>query len=112
MLQYVLDRPVINNVIFCYFLTNSYLRHNSGSNGMNDIFKWSVFIFICFFLIKCNYYININFFMSDPVAARSEARALSTRTLDRRFECRLRHGCLSSSLYVVLFCVGRGLAMS
>jgi hypothetical protein len=40
------------------------------------------------------------------VAARSEARALSARTLDRAFESRLRHGCLSSSVYAVLSCVG------
>jgi hypothetical protein len=46
----------------------------------------------------------------DPVAARSEARSLIARALDRWFESRLRHGCLSSSLYVVLSCVGRGLA--
>jgi hypothetical protein len=37
----------------------------------------------------------------DPVAARSEARALSARTLDRRFESRSRHGYLSLSVYVV-----------
>jgi hypothetical protein len=49
---------------------------------------------------------------TDPVAARSETWALSTRTLDRGFESRLRHGCLSSSVYVVLSCVGRGLATS
>jgi hypothetical protein len=38
------------------------------------------------------------------------ARALIARTLDRKFESRLRHGCLSSSFYVGLSCVGRGLA--
>jgi hypothetical protein len=37
------------------------------------------------------------------------ARALIARTLDRVFESRLRHGCLSSSFYIVLSCVGRGL---
>jgi hypothetical protein len=37
---------------------------------------------------------------------------LIARTLDRGFESRLRHGCLSSSFYVVLSCVGRGLATS
>jgi hypothetical protein len=49
---------------------------------------------------------------ADPMAALSEARALSARTLDRGFESRSRHGCLSSSLYIVLSCVGRGLATS
>jgi hypothetical protein len=49
---------------------------------------------------------------AEPVAARSETRALIARTLDRGFESRLWHGCLSSSFYVVLPCVGRGLAMS
>jgi hypothetical protein len=52
------------------------------------------------------------FLKADSVAARSEARALSARTLDRRFESHLRHRCLSLSLYVVLSCVGRGLATS
>jgi hypothetical protein len=47
---------------------------------------------------------------ADPVAARSEARALIARTLGRGFESRLKHGCLPSSVYVVLFCVSRGLA--
>jgi hypothetical protein len=47
---------------------------------------------------------------TDPVAARSEVRALSARAMDRGLESRLRHGCLSSSFYVVLSCVGRGLA--
>jgi hypothetical protein len=42
----------------------------------------------------------------DPVAAR----ALVARTLDSGFESRLRHGYLSSSFYVVLSYVGRGLA--
>jgi hypothetical protein len=50
--------------------------------------------------------------LADSVIARSEERALSARTLDRGFESRLRNGCLSSSFYVVLSCVGRGLAMS
>jgi hypothetical protein len=49
---------------------------------------------------------------ADPVAARSEARALSARTLDSGFESLLRHSCLPSSLYVVLSCTGRGLATS
>jgi hypothetical protein len=49
---------------------------------------------------------------ADPVAARSEPQALIARTLDRGFESRLRHGCLPSSFYVVLSCVGRGLATS
>jgi hypothetical protein len=47
-------------------------------------------------------------FLADPVAALSEARALIACTLDREFESRLRRGCLSSSFYVVLSCVGRG----
>jgi hypothetical protein len=47
-------------------------------------------------------------FDADPVAARSEARVFSVCTLERGFESRLRHGCLSSSVYVVLSCVGRG----
>jgi hypothetical protein len=51
-------------------------------------------------------------FCADPVAARSQVWALSARTLDRGFESRLRHGWLSSSFYVVLSCVGRGLATS
>jgi hypothetical protein len=45
---------------------------------------------------------------AEPVAARSEARAF----IARGFESRLRHGCLSSIFYVVLSCVGRGLATS
>jgi hypothetical protein len=49
---------------------------------------------------------------ANPVAVRSEARALSDRTLDCGFESRLRHGCLSSSVYVVLSCAGKGLATS
>jgi hypothetical protein len=53
--------------------------------------------------------ININ---ADPVAARSEARALIARTLNRGFESRLSHGSLSSSVFVVLSCVDRGLATS
>jgi hypothetical protein len=44
------------------------------------------------------------------VAAQSEARALIARTLDRGFESRLRHRCLSLYFYVVLSCVGKGLA--
>jgi hypothetical protein len=48
--------------------------------------------------------------MADPLAARSETRALITRTLDCVFESRLGHGCLSLSFYVVLSCVDRGLA--
>jgi predicted amidohydrolase len=39
---------------------------------------------------------------ADPVAARSEARALIARALDRGVESRLGHGCLSLSVYVVL----------
>jgi hypothetical protein len=50
--------------------------------------------------------------IADPVAARSEVLVLIARTLDRGLESRLRHGCLSSSFYVVLSCVGRGLATS
>jgi hypothetical protein len=46
--------------------------------------------------------------LADPLAGRSEVRALIARTLDRGFESRLRYGCLSSSSYVVLSCVGRG----
>jgi hypothetical protein len=53
-----------------------------------------------------------NAIIADPVAPRVEARALIARTLDRGFESRLRHGCLSSSFHVVLPCVGRGLATS
>jgi hypothetical protein len=49
---------------------------------------------------------------AEPVAARSEARTLIARTLDRGFESRLKHECLSSYFYVVLSCVGRGLATS
>jgi hypothetical protein len=48
--------------------------------------------------------------LADPVAARSEARALIARTLDRELESSLRYGCLSSSFCVLLSCVGRGLA--
>jgi hypothetical protein len=44
-------------------------------------------------------------------SARSKAWALSVRTRDREFESRIGHGCLSF-VYVVLSCVGRGLAMS
>jgi hypothetical protein len=51
-------------------------------------------------------------FIADPVAMRSEVRTLSARTLDHGFESCVRHGCLSSSLYVVLSCVGRGLVTS
>jgi hypothetical protein len=54
----------------------------------------------------------MNTVSADPVAARSEVRALIARTLDRGFESHLRHGCLSSSVDVVLSCVGRGLATS
>jgi hypothetical protein len=45
---------------------------------------------------------------ADPVAARSEAWVLSARG----FESRLRHRCLSTSVCVVLSCVGRGLSTS
>jgi hypothetical protein len=44
---------------------------------------------------------------ADPVAARSEARTSSARTLDRGFEFRLGRGCLSL-VYVVLSCAGTG----
>jgi hypothetical protein len=54
---------------------------------------------------------SVRSYSTDPVAARSEARAFSPRTLNRGFESRLRHGCLSSSFCVVLFFVGRGLTM-
>jgi hypothetical protein len=54
----------------------------------------------------------MNYVKADPVATWSEVQALIARTVDRGFESRLRHGCLSSSFYVVLFCVGRGLATS
>jgi hypothetical protein len=50
--------------------------------------------------------------VADPVAARSEARALSASTLNRGFECRFKYGYLSSSVCVVLSCEGRGLATS
>jgi hypothetical protein len=50
--------------------------------------------------------------VADPVAARSEARALIACKLDRAFESRLGHGCSTSSLCVVLSCVGRDLATS
>jgi hypothetical protein len=62
--------------------------------------------------IKIIFYLYYEKKRADPVAARSETRALSARTLDRGFESLLRHGCLSSSVYVVLSCVGRGLATS
>jgi hypothetical protein len=39
---------------------------------------------------------HLDVIRSDPVAARSEARALIARTLDRGFEYRLGHVCLSS----------------
>jgi hypothetical protein len=61
---------------------------------------------------KCTNYILLDPVSADPVAARSQARALIAHTLDRGFESRLRHGCLSSSFYVVLSCVGKGLATS
>jgi hypothetical protein len=48
--------------------------------------------------------------IADPVAARSEARALIARTPDHGFESRSKHECLSSSVFVVLSCVGSGLA--
>jgi hypothetical protein len=51
------------------------------------------------------------FNFADPVA-RYDARALSSRILDRGFESPLGHGCLSSSVFVVLSCVGRDLATS
>jgi hypothetical protein len=60
----------------------------------------------------CLIYSLLYHWRADPVAARSEARALISRTLVRGFESRLRQGCLSSSFYVVLSCVGRGLATS
>jgi hypothetical protein len=40
------------------------------------------------------------------VAAHSEVRALSARTLDHGFESNLRHECLSLSVFVMLSCVG------
>jgi hypothetical protein len=43
-----------------------------------------------------------NYFTVETVAARSEARALIARALDRRFESPLRHECLSSSFCVAL----------
>jgi hypothetical protein len=46
------------------------------------------------------------------VAARSEARALIARTLDRGFESRSRYGCLSSNFSGVFSCVGIVLATS
>jgi hypothetical protein len=58
-------------------------------------------------VIVLTYYGLLILQAADPVAARSEARALIARTLDRKFESRLRHGCLSSSFYVVLSCVSR-----
>jgi hypothetical protein len=54
----------------------------------------------------------VNYVDAGPFAARSEARALIARTLDRGFESRLGYEYLSSSFYVVLSCVGRGLATS
>jgi hypothetical protein len=43
--------------------------------------------------------------IADPVVGRPQARAFSARTLDRRFEPRLRHGCLSLvSLCCVVLC--------
>jgi hypothetical protein len=55
---------------------------------------------------------EVSIWHADPVAMQSEAQALIARTLDRGFESHLRHGCLSSSFYVVLSCAGRGLATS
>jgi hypothetical protein len=51
--------------------------------------------------------ILLNSTNADPVAMWSEARSLSARTLDCRFKFHL-----SLSVYVVLSCVGRGLATS
>jgi predicted LPLAT superfamily acyltransferase len=59
----------------------------------------------------CHYHI-LHKSLADPVAVQSEARALSAHTLDRGFKSHLRHGCLSSPVYDVLSCVGRGLATS
>jgi hypothetical protein len=42
----------------------------------------------------------------------SELEQASARTLDHGFESRLRHEYLSSSVDVVLSCIGRGLATS
>jgi hypothetical protein len=50
--------------------------------------------------------------IADPVAERSEARALIARTLDRGFESSVGHGCFALSFYVVLSCAGRVLAKS
>jgi hypothetical protein len=73
------------------------------SPGIFIIILTDAFIVFCF---------SISISGDDPVAARSEARALSARTLDRWFESRLRHECLSSSFHVVLSCVGRSPAES
>jgi hypothetical protein len=61
---------------------------------------------------ESRYFVTLISHVADPVAARPEARALIARTLDRGFESRLRHGFLSSSVYVVLSCVGRDLVTS
>jgi hypothetical protein len=71
---------------------NAYLHNYTGISEM------------CFNII-----VLYKFWSVIPVAARSEARALIARTVDREFESRLRHGCLSLSFYVVLSCAGRGL---
>jgi hypothetical protein len=47
-----------------------------------------------------------------PIATRSKARTVFDRSkhCDHRFESHSRHGCVSASFFVVLSCVGRGLA--
>jgi hypothetical protein len=69
---------------------------------------------LCFsfrFLFYLFWFSHVSFLkIVNPVAARSEARALIARTLDRGFESRLKYGCLSSSFCVLLSCVGRDLA--
>jgi hypothetical protein len=60
-------------------------------------------------------YVTLHWYVSVwaiPVASWSEVQALIAHTLDRKFESRLRHGCLTLSFYVMLSCAGRGLAMS
>jgi hypothetical protein len=60
------------------------------------------------FCANCIYRVN-------PVIWKKKIEELPiqwSRGLRRGFESRLRHGCLSSSVYVMLSCVGRVLATS
>jgi hypothetical protein len=63
---------------------------------------------VVFFILGTLFYLKtVICGVADPVAARSEVRALIARTLDRGFKSRSRHGCLSASFCAVLSCVGR-----